>query len=72
MSNLSQNQSSPFDSIRRIDEQGNECWFARELMPLLGSIGTQADVSNGTGSLLARFREFLDRFGLYGDAAHCS
>lgn len=27
---------SPFDSIRRIDEHGNEYWEARELMPLLG------------------------------------
>jgi hypothetical protein len=27
---------SPFDSIRRIDEQGKEYWSARELMPLLG------------------------------------
>ncbi len=33
MSNLS--QSSPFDSIRHEDEQG-EYWLARELMPLLG------------------------------------
>lgn len=27
---------SPFDSIRRIDEHGNEFWFARELQPILG------------------------------------
>jgi hypothetical protein len=27
---------SPFDSIRHIDEQGNEFWLARELMPVLG------------------------------------
>ena len=27
---------SPFDSIRRFDGQGNEFWYARELMPLLG------------------------------------
>lgn len=38
MSNLSQNQSSPFDSIRHVDEQGNEFWYARELMPMLGYI----------------------------------
>lgn len=31
MSNLSHNQS-PFDSIRHIDEQGNEFWLGRELM----------------------------------------
>lgn len=35
MSNLA-HSNSPFDSIRRVDEQGNEFWFARELMPLLG------------------------------------
>lgn len=34
MSNLSLTQS-PFDSIRRTDEYGNEFWYARELMPLL-------------------------------------
>jgi DNA-damage-inducible protein D len=28
--------TSPFDKIRRIDEQGNEYWSARELAPLLG------------------------------------
>lgn len=26
---------SPFDSVRKVDEQGNEYWSARELMPLL-------------------------------------
>jgi hypothetical protein len=36
MSNLSLNNSSPFDSIRRIDENNQEFWSARELMPLLG------------------------------------
>ncbi|MEA5508000.1 BRO family protein, partial [Halotia wernerae UHCC 0503] len=30
------NNSSPFDSIRHIDEQGQEYWTARELMPMLG------------------------------------
>jgi DNA-damage-inducible protein D len=35
--NLNQlNNSSPFDGIRQIDEQGQEYWTARELMPLLG------------------------------------
>lgn len=29
---------SPFDSIRQLDEQGNEFWYARELMPILGYI----------------------------------
>ncbi len=28
--------SSPFDAIRRVDEQGNEYWSARELSKLLG------------------------------------
>lgn len=36
MSNLALNSNSPFDSIRREDEHGNEYWLARELMPLLG------------------------------------
>jgi hypothetical protein len=38
MSNLSlpQNPDSPFDSIRRFDAEGNECWYARELMAFLG------------------------------------
>ena len=27
---------SPFDSIRRIDENGNEIWYARELMTIMG------------------------------------
>jgi hypothetical protein len=27
---------SPFDSIRKLDEQGNEYWSAKELAPLLG------------------------------------
>lgn len=35
--NLNQlNNTSPFDGIRHIDEQGQEYWTARELMPLLG------------------------------------
>jgi DNA-damage-inducible protein D len=38
MSNLIHqlNNSSPFDGIRHIDDQGEEYWTARELMPLLG------------------------------------
>lgn len=31
-----QHQGSPFDSIRHFDKHGNEHWFGRELMPLLG------------------------------------
>ncbi|MBT9159504.1 MAG: hypothetical protein DDT26_00763 [Dehalococcoidia bacterium] len=29
-------ENSPFDAIRRFDDNGNEFWSARELMPLLG------------------------------------
>lgn len=29
-------QESPFDSIRHVDDQGNEFWFGRELMVVLG------------------------------------
>lgn len=37
MTNLSQlDNTSPFDSIRRLDQQGNEYWFATELLSLLG------------------------------------
>lgn len=32
------NGESPFDAIRHFDEQGNEFWYARELMPILGYI----------------------------------
>jgi DNA-damage-inducible protein D len=32
----SANNSNPFDDIRHIDDQGQEYWIARELMPLLG------------------------------------
>ena len=38
-SNLAQSNTankSPFDSIRHVDQNGNEYWVARELMPLLG------------------------------------
>lgn len=34
--NQNSSQSSPFDAIRKIDEQGNEYWMARDLMTLLG------------------------------------
>ncbi|AUB43515.1 dinD, DNA-damage-inducible protein D (plasmid) [Nostoc flagelliforme CCNUN1] len=30
------NNSSPFSSIRHVDDQGEEYWLARELMALLG------------------------------------
>jgi hypothetical protein len=30
------NNESPFDSLRRLDENGNEYWYGREVMPLLG------------------------------------
>lgn len=28
--------TSPFDAIKRVDENGNEYWLARDLMPLMG------------------------------------
>jgi len=33
---IKKESDSPFDSIRRIDEQGNEFWLGRELMSLMG------------------------------------
>jgi hypothetical protein len=43
MSDLSlpQNSDSPFDLIRRFDADGNECWYARELMAFLGYVKWQ-------------------------------
>jgi hypothetical protein len=34
--NNNNNEGTPFDSIRRVDEHGNEYWYARELMLILG------------------------------------
>lgn len=34
--NPDSDSGSPFDSIRRFDEHGNECWYGRELMSMLG------------------------------------
>lgn len=56
MSNLSHN-GSPFDSIRRVDDQGNEFWFGRELMPLLEYIKWQ------------RFEEVIERAKLSCEVA---
>lgn len=39
--NIVSNFLSPFDSIRRIDEDRKEYWLARELMPLLGYLKWQ-------------------------------
>lgn len=36
MSNITTQNGSPFDTIRQIDQDGNELWSARDLMPLLG------------------------------------
>lgn len=36
MNIVSFSEQSPFDSIRRFDEQGNEYWLARELMIVMG------------------------------------
>jgi hypothetical protein len=38
---LAQNSDSPFDSIQRFDGEGNECWYARELMAFLGYVKWQ-------------------------------
>jgi DNA-damage-inducible protein D len=35
MSNLAKPGKNPFDSIKHVDDQGNEYWFARELMGCL-------------------------------------
>lgn len=45
---------SPFDDARRIDDQGNEYWSARDLMPLMGygadwrNLGTAIDRAKAT------------------------
>lgn len=36
MSNITTQNGSPFDTIRQIDQDGNEFWSARDLMPYLG------------------------------------
>lgn len=36
MSNITTQNGSPFDTIRQIDQDGNEFWSARDLMPHLG------------------------------------
>jgi hypothetical protein len=36
LSNSQQDNSTLFDSIRHLDENGKEFWYARELMPILG------------------------------------
>jgi hypothetical protein len=42
-------EQSPFDTIRRFDEDGDECWYGRELMSLLGYAKWQ------------RFQDAIDR-----------
>lgn len=36
MSEQSPRRISPFEAIRRVDENGEDYWLARELMALLG------------------------------------
>lgn len=36
ITDITRNGSSPFDSIKHIDDHGNEYWSARELMPMMG------------------------------------
>lgn len=36
MSNITTQNGSPFDTIRQIDQDGNEFWSARDLMPIMG------------------------------------
>jgi DNA-damage-inducible protein D len=53
MSEITVQNDSPFDAIRRFDESGKEYWIARELMKLLGytkweRFGTKETQSNRT------------------------
>lgn len=53
MSEITVQNDSPFDAIRRFDESGKEYWIARELMKLLGytkweRFGTKETRSNRT------------------------
>lgn len=69
---------SPFDSIRRFDEQGNEYWLARELMPLLGYKQWERFVStmeraisscdNATGDSASHFTGFEIRLSALQNA----
>ena len=36
MNEIKEYTNKMFEDIKHIDEFGNECWLARELMPLLG------------------------------------
>ena len=36
MNEIKEYTGKVFEDIKHIDEEGNEYWFARELMPLLG------------------------------------
>lgn len=36
MSNITPQNGSPFDTIRKTDQDGNEFWSARDLMPVMG------------------------------------
>ena len=34
-SDITETPQSPFERVKRVDEEGNEFWSARDLMPLL-------------------------------------
>ena len=60
MSIVIANQSdSPFDSIRRFDENGKEFWLARELMKLMGYVKWQ--------NFETPIREAIENLELNGD-----
>ena len=62
------NSDSPFDSIRRFGEDGNEYWIARELMKLLGytnwrRFGANESSDNRTSVMI--MPDFVDWQGQY-------
>ncbi|MFE1321579.1 phage antirepressor KilAC domain-containing protein [Kitasatospora phosalacinea] len=57
--------ASPFDSIRRIDEYGNEFWSARELQPLMGYQRWE----DFSGTVIDRAIRSSENVGSYSDQA---
>ena len=56
------NAQSPFDSIKRVGEDGAEYWSARDLMPLMGYFGTSAWTNFSIG--LKRARQSAQNTGM--------
>src|SRR5699024_8390064 len=56
------NAQSPFDSIKRIGDDGAEYWSARDLMPLMGYFGTSAWTNFSIG--LKRARQSAQNTGM--------